>query len=648
MKPLKLQRLEERSTDFLSAMNERKIMRFPKKTYPPIVDPISIAAKDAFFMRPSDWIIGVRIGDQTRCYPAWILDNYHVVNDKLAEAYIAPMHCEVCCTNSVYIAGDTEQERILFGSDALYNATMCVYDFKTSSSWVHTMGVAIDGKKKGCVLPFIESFQATYEEWVSLYPETSVMQWTRPAHHPGERHGHGTRDTFARSGLEKSMTFSMPCAYDDHRLPEHEIGIFINTREAQALLPLRELEKGNGVFELTVGSLNLVSLGSEMGSAMVGTFYRHHPDDPSRLLHCERQGTHVVDTETKSVWRVDGLAIEGPFQGKQLTPLPTTLSKWHSVPGLIPNIPVLEHEGVACPIPLDELKGIVDLLQRENFRVEVKEKIYTLALPDGAIKGFHLTVNNDPFDLILFEDESVAEDYAMCCSHEVQVGPIVMISAPNQYKDALHTSRLVDNKIEWSTLLEEAHFVTSLKKSTEQIEPPAKYPAENIKALCGALTSEGYAIGIVECLPRDAIPSHAIIGIRLKIGTDPFIVYRFTSEQAADVFDMEKAHSLTAGPFVLRSDPDNIYRVPYPVASFRRKDEKINWSKLLESEDFKETLNETVATLKRLPSPIKKICKLRENKLSIFSRYFRIIFFMIAEPQKLIIRRYLEHRKNKK
>lgn len=61
--------------------------RFSSRPMPsfiiPIDDPVPVTGNAASFMRDDDYVIGFTMGKVARAYPLWIIDYYHVVNDRL-------------------------------------------------------------------------------------------------------------------------------------------------------------------------------------------------------------------------------------------------------------------------------------------------------------------------------------------------------------------------------------------------------------------------------------------------------------------------------------------------------------------------------------------------------------------------------------
>ena len=61
----------------------------PKDGIPAILDPNFIAGADADYLRDSDVVIGVKIGQQARAYPIRILNWHEIVNDTVNGVPIA-------------------------------------------------------------------------------------------------------------------------------------------------------------------------------------------------------------------------------------------------------------------------------------------------------------------------------------------------------------------------------------------------------------------------------------------------------------------------------------------------------------------------------------------------------------------------------
>lgn len=565
---------------FLSSVKPKKVFHVPRNVFPIAIDPPYVSADKADFMRNSDWVVGVRVGEEARCYPAWVMDNYHAVNDTLGGQHLAVMHCEICCSNAVYLP-DLPDGRLTFGTAGLYGGTLAVYDTQTESLWSHGMGVAFNGELKGTVLPVLQSFQATWEEWLSFYPDTTVMAWNHPAIHPDGRHGHGARDTFAHAGMYVEPVSTMIVG-NDNRLPENEMVLTLYAGNAPAALPLRELARAGGLLQSDTGGLKLVTISAGQASALCGIFHRHHPGDSSTDLDFELIDGVVIDKQTGSSWRADGLSTAGELKGQRLEPVPAMINKWHSLACFMPSAEIIRYDGEPHPVSLGEAQAVADAIIKAGFTLAVEYELYTLELPNGAVRGFHLRIG-DPFDLIIFENESIARDTALCYPHALQSGRFLLASSPDKmFKDDLNVHPLADEEIAWSRLLALDHFVEAFLSGTTIQEAPAIL---TIADLVRATQGTDYEITPHAVCPRDAIPAAAVVGISASLGGDPFIIYRFAGRDKAASYSRQQGHVLAFGVIAFRSDPD-VYVIPKPLSTIRKPDEAIAWSGLLANEGF--------------------------------------------------------------
>ena len=573
-------------TDFLKSVEARKVFKVPQNLFPLAVDPPTVPASAANFMRPADWVVGVVIGNVARAYPAWILDNYHAVNDSLDGVQIAVMHCEICCSNAVYRAG-LSGKRLIFGTAGLYGGTLAVYDTETISTWSHGMGVAFDGPLKGVALDRIPSFQARWDEWLSFYPESTVMEWQAPRSHPDGRHGHGSQDTFGHAGMYAEPVSTMIVG-NDNRMKEHEMVLTVISSYGAAAIPLIEIARAGGMLQFKMGSVDFVSICDGPASSFIGTFYRHLATDPTRRLDFQLIGGRPTDIQTRSVWRADGHAVAGPLSGCALEPLATMINKWHSLACFLPGIRILRHRGEPAEIKLGEAESAVQAIRNHGYNVGIGCELYSLEVPNGAVRGFHVSVDGDPFDLFLFEHESVAEDYCLCRSHSERCGRLVLESSPaRRFRDDLNVHRLSDDEVEWSALLGQERFRDAVRMSGIYLQEGIPYSSPNISALYRTLTESGHDVAIESECPRDALPPGALFGVQWTVDGDPFLAYRFEDSLVASRYAAECGHCVATGSLVLRSNPD-VYFIPRPLSTMRRPDESIQWSALLNDELFSD------------------------------------------------------------
>jgi len=571
-----------RCDGFLDSVDPDLAYRVSHDDFPVVTDPVFVPAAGAAFMRPDDWVVGLRIGGTARCYPAWMLDNYHVVNDTIGGDPYAIMHCEICCSNATFLARQ-EGRRLTFGTGGLFGGTLSLFDEQTRSLWSHGMGVAFDGPIAGASLVRVPSVQATYAEWLALHPATEVMVWPAPPTHPDARHGHGTDATFAKGGIEPLVLRTMAIR-EDARLPENEMVASIFTPHRHGALPLQTLIRAGGLLAFTVADEPLVALSGGPDSSLCGVFQPRLADAPTTTVRLTNREGRFVDESTGSEFRVDGLAVSGPLEGRRLAPVPVMVNKWHSLTCFMPGIEIVA--AGSPPGPPDEagLAPVIERLRAAGYRVETGRRLYALEIPHEARCGLAVTIAGEPFHMMLFSHQSLAADELLWRPHAASAGPVLLVSTPARFSDWTNTRPIPADEIAWSALPDDPVFLGALGKAAGHVGDDRTLDSPGLSRFFSALSQAGFGCRVDRSCYRDTLPPRAVAGARVEIRGDAFLVHRFANAREA-ARETCGAHSLRAGPFVLHSDPPDIY-ANLARQTDHRPDEDIGWSALLASEAF--------------------------------------------------------------
>lgn len=120
-------------------------------------------------------VLGIEFNGQAKAYPIQYLGYHHQVQDTIAEKPFLITYCTVCRTGRVFepiVNGKKEVFRLV-GMDH-FNAML--EDHTTKSWWRQATGEAIAGPLKGQTLPEWNSSQMTLQKWLSIYPNSQIMQ----------------------------------------------------------------------------------------------------------------------------------------------------------------------------------------------------------------------------------------------------------------------------------------------------------------------------------------------------------------------------------------------------------------------------------------------------------------------------------------
>lgn len=120
-------------------------------------------------------VLGVALGGQAKAYPIQFIGYHHQVRDTVGRTPVMVTYCTVCRSGRVFaptVDGRSETFRLV-GMDH-FNAML--EDATTGSWWRQATGEAVAGPLKGKNLPELPATQTTLRQWLSLHPNSLVMQ----------------------------------------------------------------------------------------------------------------------------------------------------------------------------------------------------------------------------------------------------------------------------------------------------------------------------------------------------------------------------------------------------------------------------------------------------------------------------------------
>jgi hypothetical protein len=124
---------------------------------------------------PARLVVGVEINGDARAYPIQFIGYHHQVRDTVGGTPVLVSYCTVCRTGRVFtpsVAGKPATFRLV-GMDH-FNAMF--EDEATGSWWRQANGEAIVGPERGTALSELHSVQVSLKEWLTLHPNSLIMQ----------------------------------------------------------------------------------------------------------------------------------------------------------------------------------------------------------------------------------------------------------------------------------------------------------------------------------------------------------------------------------------------------------------------------------------------------------------------------------------
>jgi hypothetical protein len=566
-------------------------------------EPDFTSAAGAAFMRHDDYVLGVRIDGEARAYPLWVIDYYHVVNDRSGGRPFIVTSCERCGSGSAFWAeppGSARRDPV-FRAGGLLNAALMLTDARSGSHWVHYEGRGLDRRASGFHLPWIPVIHAEWADWCALHPDTLV--WIPPSdpRHPDARHGHGREEFFARPGMEPALLETMTRLLDT-RYPENEMVLGVGDENASTAYPLREVHREGGVVHATTHDGPVVVFAGPRPDGISMTALR--PDPGGRRLTFSRREGMFVDAETGSRWTIEGEAVDGALSGSFLEPVRSFYVRWHAWSGWHPTTELYLSDADPSPYGGDdvncdtsELDSVLSTIAGEGSDVRVVGPVVCQRRPRRSRASVEVRVDGDGLVVHAFTSEAAARDYEalhaawtllpmrsrILLTRLRRVGRYVIEANPDgRYAEPAQIVPTPWAELSWSPLLESAALASLGTEEKNEV-------AVGLYDVVRALQVGGFDIVDVGLLPPGQLRVGCLDGLALTVDADRFLLYLFENDVEAADYASTQGRSLAFGPFVIRSTPDTMYVHPMYEILYAG-DDRVAWSRLLEDERFASVL----------------------------------------------------------
>jgi SAM-dependent methyltransferase len=273
----------------------------------PLTEPRWLSAAQAGArMRPEDPVLGLEFDGSAWALPWWVMKNHHVANLTLAGRPVLVTLCEICSSAAAFDPV-IDGRRHAFRLAGIYGGTIMPSDDETGTLWTGFTGSAIEGPLQGRVLRRLPLRQATWAEWLELYPDSLVPECEAEA-----RDGHGEGQSPGSPVIGHGMRSLLPRV--DLRLPHHTLVLGVKAGGKARCYPLAQLEAAGPVLNDNLGGCD-IAVFSRPGTWMALAYSR---DIEGRRLTFRAAPGGIEDEETGSRWELSGLCSAGRLRGRRL------------------------------------------------------------------------------------------------------------------------------------------------------------------------------------------------------------------------------------------------------------------------------------------------------------------------------------------
>ncbi|MBM3779470.1 MAG: DUF3179 domain-containing protein [Acidimicrobiia bacterium] len=304
-------------------LDDRVYVVLPRDAIPAIDNPTFEPAASAAALADEEIVLGLVGEREQRAYSTWQLDRHEIVNDIFEGTPIAVTWCPLCGTGIVYERA-LDGRLLSFGvSGMLYRDGLVMYDRQTDSLWTHVDGLAIRGPLAGRRLQLVPALHATWKQWRTLYPDSTVMRKRGEFRTPYE--------SYNRNPSEIGI---LGRRNPDARLPPKERILGVRAGDSEMAFPLAAVRDAR-LVQARVGDQPVVVVAPGRNLPVI-VFDRRVDGTPLDFTLAETADHQPVlrDTASGTTWSLaDGRGLEGPKAETRLlraTTLPAFWFGWRS------------------------------------------------------------------------------------------------------------------------------------------------------------------------------------------------------------------------------------------------------------------------------------------------------------------------------
>ena len=282
----------------------------PALLNPELVAPLSA---NAAYLTDDDRVIGIVVDGEAIAVPHNILWWHEIVNLDFASVRLSVTYCPLTGSSMVFDRSAIGGTGFIV-SGLIFDNNLMMLDLPSESLWPQMSRAARCGPRDGATLAMWPSLELTWAGWKALHPDTRVVSANTTFERDYTVYPYGNYE------VAQNPSTLFPGSNLDTRRPPKERVLGIPDGTGGIALPHGALDAAGAAnaVHVTVGADPMVVFWD--ADAAGAAAYR--PLASGGALTFELSGGRIVDAETGSVWRVDGLATEGPLAGERLEPVP--------------------------------------------------------------------------------------------------------------------------------------------------------------------------------------------------------------------------------------------------------------------------------------------------------------------------------------
>lgn len=293
--------------------------------------PMFITVPEVDFLQDNDLVVGIKMGDEVRCYPHPILDWHEIVNDEIDGTLFSINYCPL--TGSAMAWDRHVNGKITeFGvSGLLFNSNVIPYDRETGSHWSQMKQQCINGEFYRQRVKSYPVLETTWATWKKMYPNSKVLSTETGF----------TRDygNYPYLSYKENEDVYFPTEFDTDSIhPKLRVYGVINGDDAVGFR-YDYFAFGPGVRTDTAFGKPVIIVGSEPDNFMA-VFSAEWKGQPLQVKLTANEAPALFGDDKGNRFDMFGYCIKGPDAGKRLEVLNGFAAYWFAWAAFYPGIPL--------------------------------------------------------------------------------------------------------------------------------------------------------------------------------------------------------------------------------------------------------------------------------------------------------------------
>lgn len=315
------------SSEWLIPVNEVRDGGPGKDGIPSIDNPkfSSVSSADTQ-ITDEELIVAIKVGNQVKIYPHYILDYHEVVNDSFDSDDLTLSYCPLTGTAFAWQSQVGNRFSTFGVSGLLYNSNLILYDRETDSNWSQILELCVNGESVGQQPEKQEVIETTWGIIKTMFPNALVLNTETGFARPYGTYPYGAY-------LEIDDFFLFTPSIINPQLPNKERVLAIKDEDQAKVYQFSSFTDGAAIkdsFEdnryLIVGNDAILN-GFRLSGQQVNLSYTYIYEGSEAFFE-DNQGT---------VYNIFGEAISGPGIGSKLASTNSFISMWFAVAAFYPD-----------------------------------------------------------------------------------------------------------------------------------------------------------------------------------------------------------------------------------------------------------------------------------------------------------------------